>query len=465
LLLPARNHRTIREKGPASPHLRFLVCFIVVSMLAACGYPPAGAAAEEPSSVILIIIDTVRADHLGCYGYRRDTSPNLDAFSKDCILFRNAISAAPWTTPSIASMFTGQYPRVLGYDAEAIVLDDKVLSLAEIYRNNGYATAGVISHIFVSSDLGFDQGFDSFDEENAQGHGHVSSPSVTDKGIAFVNAHREDKFFLFLHYFDPHCDYILHEKYDFLPDYVGEVYSGEPIEDLRSAAKHMTDEDKRYLNALYDSEIRFTDEYIGRLLKHLKDIGIYEDLTIVVAADHGEAFLERGDTWIGHTKNVYQELIHVPFMVKLPGKGKGRTVDYNVSLLDFMATVVDASGLDVPEGYKHDSVSLLDGGPQAAREFAYSETGRWGKQQTLISGNWKVTIDQMAGSTSLYDLSSDPGETRDVSGENDERFRLLRAKLYELDYELRMARSRFRVKSPKLTPDQIEKLKSLGYIR
>ena len=402
---------------------------------------------------------------MGCYGYDRATSPNIDAFSKECVLFRNAITPAPWTTPAIASMFTGQYPRVLGYDVEAVVVDDKVLCLAEIFRNNGYATAGVISHIFVSSDLGFDQGFDSFDEENAQGHGHISSPSVTDKGIAFIDAHKHEDFFLFLHYFDPHCDYILHEGYDFFPGYDGDLYSGQPIEDLREAAKQMTPEDRHYLNALYDSEIRFTDEHIGRLFRHLKDIGIYEDLTLVIAADHGEAFLERGDHWIGHTKNVFHELIHVPFMIRLPGSGEGRIVSENVSLLDFMPTVVTASGLEVPEGYEHDGADLLGGGEEAERDFIYSETGRWGKQKTLISGDWKVTVDQLAENTRLFDLGSDPGELSDVAQTNDEVFRRLRAKLFEIDYDLRMARSRFRARAPKLSPQQVEKLKSLGYIR
>jgi arylsulfatase A-like enzyme len=434
-------------------------------ILAGCCLLPGPVCAEDGSSVILIIIDTVRADHLGCYGYERETSPNIDAFSKECVFFKKAIAAAPWTTPAIASMFTGQYPRVLGYEAEAVVVDDKVLCLAEIFRNAGYATAGVISHIFVSSELGFDQGFDSYDEENAQGHGHISSPSVTDKGIAFVDTHKGKRFFLFLHYFDPHCDYILHDQYNFFPGYDGELYSGEPIEDLRQAAPHMTAEDRRYLNALYDSEIRFTDEHIGRLFQHLKDIGIYEDLTIVVVADHGEAFLERGDDWIGHTKTVYQELIHVPFMIRLPGESEGWSVDRNISLLDFMPTVVAASGLDVPEGYEHDAVNLLDGSGAAGREYVFSETGRWGRQEALLDGDWKVISDQIAGTISLFNLGSDPGELRDVSGENDEVLRRLRAKLFELDYDLRMARSRFRVRAPKLSPEQVEKLRSLGYIR
>jgi arylsulfatase A-like enzyme len=227
----------------------------------------------------------------------------------------------------------------------------------------------------------------------------------------------------------------------------------------------MTEEDRRYLNALYDSEIRFTDEHIGRLLRHLREIDIYEDMLIVVVSDHGEAFLERGDTWIGHTKNVYQELIHVPFIIRLPGGSEVHTVSRNVSLMDLMPTVIAASGLEVPEGYEHDAADLLVDDTETGRELIYSETGRWGREQTLISGRWKITNRPDMNGTCLYDLESDPGEKTDAAGENDRLFRQLRAKLFEMDYDLRMKRSKYRVRSPKLSPEQVEKLKSLGYIR
>lgn len=439
---------------------------LIIIGLAILACLPAGiSAAQDPASVVLIIIDTVRADHLGCYGYDRETSPNIDAFSEECVLFRKAVSPAPWTTPAIAGMFTGQFPRVLGYHDEAIVVDEKALCMAEIFKYNGYETAGVISHIFVSAKLGFDQGFDSFDEDNAQGHGHISSPSVTDKGIAFIDANKDKRFFLFLHYFDPHCDYIMHEPYDFYPEYEGSLHSGQPIEELREHSRYMTDEDRRYLTALYDSEIRFTDEHIGRLFKHLKDIGIYENLVIVVAADHGEAFLERDDHWIGHTRNVYQELIHVPFMIKTPVSDGGRTVGEWVSLVDFMPTVVGAAGLEVPEGYRYDGLDLLARGTGGAREIVFSETGRWGDQETLIGGRWKILRDRASGSIHLFDLISDPGEFHDVADQEKDVLKRFRAKLQDMNYELDMSRSRFRVMAPKLSPEEIEKLKSLGYIR
>jgi arylsulfatase A-like enzyme len=363
-----------------------VTAWVAAAAVACLGLWAYGLEAEQGHpSILLIIIDTLRADHLGCYGYGRNTSPNIDELAAQSIFFKNAISTAPWTSPAIGSMFTAQYPHVLGYESEAVVLDERFLCLAEILRNQGYTTHGIISHIYVSHDLGFDQGFQSYDEENAQGHGHVSSPSVTDKAIAFLDEHKNDKFLLFLHYFDPHCDYILHEPYNYYPEYQGPLMSGQPIEDLRLRANTMSADDVRYLNALYDSEIRFTDEHLGRLLEHLKEIGIYDDLLIVLVADHGEEFLERGDFWIGHTKAVYQELVHVPFIVKLPGKPEARVVEQYVSLVDLMPTMVSAAGLEVPEGYQHDGMAMdLASGTGPWRQKVFTETKRWGSQEAVI---------------------------------------------------------------------------------
>ena len=450
--------------NPGSPDARnivtviFLVLILVTTLW---GEVPA----NTSPGVIVIIVDTVRADHLGCYGYHRETSPNIDRFSQECVLFTKAISPAPWTTPAIASMFTGQFPYVLGFQDEAVAVDKRALCLAEIFRDNGYVTAGVISHTYVSAKFGFDQGFDSFDEENVKGHLHVSSPSITDKAIAFIDAHKEERFFLFLHYFDPHFTYILHEQYDFYPDYQGNLHSGQRISALRRASTEMTEEDKQYVIALYDSEIRFTDEHIGRLFKHLDELGIYEDLLIVFAADHGEAFLERDEHWIGHTKNVYQELIHVPLMIRLPHSDEGLVVGDWVSLVDFMPTVVSAAGLAVPDGYQHEGRNLLGAGPVARRQTIFSETDRWGDQEAVIHGNWKAINDNNSGRLYLFDLVSDPGETMDVSGENKDILIELRTDLQETRMDLEQKTSRFESVAPKLTPQEIRRLKSLGYIR
>jgi arylsulfatase A-like enzyme len=422
--------------------------------------------AKGGPNIVLILIDTLRADHVGCYGYGRNTTPNLDKFAADAILFKNAISPAPWTTPTVASVFTAQYPHVLGYENEPVVLDDKFPCLAEILRNSGYTTAGIISHAYISNTFGIGQGFDTYDEENAQGHGHVSSPSVTDKAIAFVEDHKDDRFFLFVHYFDPHCDYILHEPYNYYPEYDGPLHSGQKIADLRELAPEMTADDVHYLNALYDSEIRFTDEHLGRLLDVLKEQGLYDKSLVIVFADHGEEFLERGDHWIGHTKTVYQELIHVPLMIKLPGEGQGRVVDEHVGLVDLAPTILSVAGLEMPEEYTHDGVPLeIAGGATPHARVTFSETMRWGTFQAMIRDSLKIIYDPTNDVTQLINLADDPGEERDISAENLKTLRSMEADLHEWGYQMRMRRAKLKTRSPKLSREQVDQLKSLGYIR
>ena len=451
------------------PMRRITIALLAAALAtAACAPTEEGdtQASGEMHNIILILIDTLRADHVGCHGYHRSTTPNLDRFASDAVLFKNAISPAPWTTPTVASIFTGQYPHVLGYEDQAIVLDEKFPCLAEILRNSGYATGGIIAHAYISGSFGIGQGFDTYDEENAQGHGHVSSPSVTDKAIAFVEANKDSQFFLFVHYFDPHCDYILHEEYDYYRDYHGPVVSGETIYTLREMAPSMTAEDVRYLNALYDSEIRFTDEHVGRFLAVLKEYGLYENSLVIIVADHGEEFLERGDHWIGHTKTVYQELIHVPLLIRLPGESASRVIDQYVGLVDLAPTILSLNGLKMPDGYKHDGVVLkFAGGMTPEPRPVFSETMRWGTYQTLIRDGLKLIYDPTSDTARLFDLAEDPGETRDIGGDNLTTLRRMQTELHQWDYDMRLRRTDIKTQSPKLSREQVDQLKSLGYIR
>jgi arylsulfatase A-like enzyme len=367
--------------------------------------------------------------------------------------------------PSLLHRGPPQRWRACSQD-QAVVLDEKFPCLAEILKNNGYSTGGIIAHAYISNAFGFDQGFDSYDEENAQGHGHVSSPSVTEKAIAFVEEHRDRKFFLFVHYFDPHCDYILHEQYNYYPDYDGPLVSGQTISDLRELAPGMTEEDVRFLNALYDSEIRFTDEHVGRFLDVLKELGLYDNSLIVICADHGEEFLERGDHWIGHTKTVYQELIHVPLMIRLPGEAGARVIDEHVGLVDFAPTILALNGLDMPDGYTHDGIALeFAGGKTPQARAVFSETMRWGTFQAMIRGGWKLIYDPTNDKTQLINLTQDPGEKRDLSAEDLKNLRGMQTDLHEWDYEMRLRRAKHKTQSPKLSREQVDQLKSLGYIR
>ena len=415
-------------------------------------------------SVVLIIIDTLRADHVGCYGYRRNTTPSIDKLSSHSILFKNAISAAPWTGPSIGSLFTSQYPAALGFRGKPIIIDQNFLTLAEIFKENNYETKGIISHAYVSSSLGFGQGFDSYDEENAKGHGYISSPSITEKTISFLRKNRNGEFFLFLHYFDPHFDYIMHDDYNYFPDYDGPLYSSQPIRDLREKAPRMSTSDIEYLKASYDSEIKFTDKHIGRVLDELKEIGLYDNTLIVLTADHGEEFLERGDHWIGHTKKLYQEQIHVPLIIKLPRGDKQEIVHEFLGLIDLMPTIVDYAGLWIPDRYEHaGQIVGVSGAEELGDRIIISQTRRWAVLQSATWRGWKLILDPYTKSKQLFDLQKDPAESRNLATKNDKALKEMTTVLQKWNTQMKSRKTE--AEQPTFAEEQKKHLRSLGYLQ
>jgi len=415
-------------------------------------------------NVILIVVDTLRADHLSCYGYNRNTTPVIDELSEQSVLFRNAISSAPWTTPSVVTTFTSQYPAAVGIEAEPIVLGNEFLTLAEILKGGNYDTQGIVSHILVSSTLGFDQGFNSYDEENARGEDHISSPSITEKAISYIERRGNDKFFLFLHYFDPHHSYILHEDYDYYPDYDGALYSGQNVEELRKKAPDMAADDIEFVKALYDSEIAFTDGYIGVLFNKLKDLGLYDDTLIVVTADHGEEFLERGDYWIGHARKLYQEQIHVPLIIKPAGERRQEIMEEYVSLMDLMPTIVDSADLTIPASYQHEGETLrMDDERQPRDSVIVSDTKSFSDLRSLILNGWKLIYDAETDSRALYDLRKDPAESGNVAMENREFLTEMEAILRDWNDHVNSGKSQTDARLPKFTEEQLERLRGLGY--
>lgn len=417
-------------------------------------------------NVILIIVDTLRADHLSCYGYNRNSSPKIDEFSMNSVVFRNAISAAPWTTPSIASIFTSQYPAKLGFEDEPVILNDIFLTLAEIFRENSYKTKGIISHTLISSELGFNQGFDKYDEENAKGHGHISSPSIAQKAISFLEKNKNKKFFLFLHFFDPHFDFILHEKFNYYPDYNGPLFSGQSIKKLLAKAPSMSSDDVKYIKALYDSEISFTDEFIGNILDKVKEFDLYNDTIIIFTADHGEEFLERGDYWIGHEKKLYQEQIHVPLIIKLAGNNNKKTLNEYVGLIDLMPTIVDFVGLRIPNEYKYEGKVLdLSNVEELKSKIIFSETKRNASLQSVIWKGWKLIHDPEMNLKNLFNLEKDLAEFKNVIRENKILLKSFEEILQGWNNYVKLEKSQVKAQKPKFTEEQKQQLRSLGYVK
>lgn len=421
---------------------------------------------KRPVNVVLIVVDTLRADHLGCYGYTRSTTPHIDRLAAESVLFKNAYSLSPWTTPSVASLFTSQYPSVLGYRVYPIELDETFRTLAEIFKRNGCITGGIISNVFLSAKLGFGQGFDTYDEEASLGIEGISSPAVTEKAISFLKKNRNDNFFLYLHYNDPHYNYHLHQNYDYDPEYRGQLFGGQSIHEIREALPGLGEEDIAYINALYDSEISFTDEHVGLLLQTLKELDLYDKTMIVFTADHGEEFAEREDPWIGHAIKVYQEMIRVPLLIKKPGNETLLTVEDNVGLIDVAPTLVKSLKLKARRDFEGIAINL-EKGVRPKKTYIVSETLREANKHSVIFKGWKYIFDQEKNKKEFYDLEGDPGELNNLAKKMRDKTREYEQMLYDWSNSTFEKRNRLRSESriPEFSEEQIEILKSLGYIK
>ncbi|MGH7792955.1 MAG: sulfatase-like hydrolase/transferase, partial [Thermodesulfobacteriota bacterium] len=260
-------------------------------------------------NVVFISIDTLRADHLGCYGYHRNTSPNIDRLAREGVIFSNAFSVSSWTLPAHISMFTSMYSTSHGVITGEDYLDDSRITLAEVLKREGYATAAFISGAYLRDPrYGFEQGFDLYDasiineaaslKDVIKASQVITSPSLNKAAKSWLEKNYQKKFFLFLHYIDVHSDYIPPPPYDtmFDPDYRGPV-DGLNIFKLKLKAE-MDPRDLFHIIALYDGEIAFTDHHIGDLMLSLKELGVYDNTMIILTSDHGEEFFEHGQ--LGH---------------------------------------------------------------------------------------------------------------------------------------------------------------------
>lgn len=424
-----------------------------VAVQVAAPQPPPGA-----PNVILVVVDTLRADHLGMYGYTaRNVSPHLDALARESVVYENAMSTASWTTPAVAAILTGRYPRRLGYRETPAYLEPRELSIAEKFRSLGFRTHAVVSNVIASRAVGFDAGFESMDESAVGGHMNVSSETVTDHAIEWMEAHRSRPFLLYVHYFDPHFAYRMHRQADFAAGYHGQLREELIHSEFSLRLPGMSREDVDYVVASYDSEIAYTDAHIGRLLDRLRELGIHDRTMIVFTADHGEELAERGDHFIGHGRTVYQEQLHVPLIVKRPkGGGAGTRVAALVSTLDIAPTLFAAIGAKAPPSQPMDGTPLDD--PDADRTF-YGETRRDVDKRAVFHRQWKLIVDRLDDTSALFDLAADPGELRNVSADHPQVEARLKTALDEWETSAGDRAG----SSVRFSEHEQERLKALGY--
>ena len=394
---------------------------VAVLVIGITGTVPMRRDAEPGPNVVLISVDTLRADHLGCYGYDRPTSPAIDRLAADATLFENAYSQAPWTLPSHASMLTSLRPSVHRADTYTSRLPARLLTLPEVLRERGYQTMAITSHVLLTDLYGIEQGFTRF-----HFNGEKPAREVTDKALAWIDTRSHKRpFFLFCHYFDVHADYDPPEPYrsQFAdPTYLGET-TGKRADFYQTATEPA---DFAYLESLYDGEIAYTDAHVGRLIDGLKERGLLDGALVVLVADHGEEFFEHG--YFEH-KTLHQQTLHVPMIVKAPGgEGAGRRVAALAQLVDLAPTVLSYTGLPAAAGGSSAMASqgrdlspfveVGDGEP-TPEAFAeqHADVDPEGVFRFTVRDRDFRYIRTGRGAAELYDLRADPDELTDALGE------------------------------------------------
>ena len=430
-----------RDRVRLRPRVLALGLVVAASLSAACG--SGSSLPDDAPNVLLITVDTLRYDHLGFAGYGRDTSPNIDALAERGVSFERAYAPSPWTLPSMASIHTGLYPSSHTLQRPKASIPLEATTLAEALSVVGYRTDAIVANPIVHPRFGHSQGFDSFDTEDAKGHDHISTPGITARAKALLAdyADGDERFFLSLLYFDPHYDWLGHGL-GFAPERAGRITGEESIEELRELAETtgLTDEEIAQLVARYDEEIAFTDAGIGELLDELERLGLADNTIVVFVADHGEEFLEHG--WLGHTRFLYEGMIHVPLVVADPRRriGQGQSVQLPVSTVSVMPTILELVGLD-PERYAPDEPSLAqlvtepalegsielngldprhDGWVFSEVDFVPADLAMHDKiahLEAVVGSPLKLIRDKRTGEVEVYEPSEDPGELRDRAPE------------------------------------------------
>jgi len=429
----------------------------------------AAARGEQRANLVLIIVDTLRRDRLGTYGYRRNTSPHLDALAKTSVQYDSWFSPSSWTTPATAALMTSLYPTRLQIRTVESKLQDRFITLPEILRTHGYRTGAVVSNTLLSARWGFDQGFESFDDSlAAEDKRSITSPSVTDKALAFLNDRDGRPFFLLLHYFDPHADYMEHEDPSRddqleLRTYHGPLEPGVGLPALRkfAAQRGLSPDDLRFVSDLYDGEIHFTDRSLARVLDRLQTLGLFDDTLIVFTSDHGEEFLDHGN--FGHVRTLFDELIHVPMIIKFPGQTEGRVSRQLAGHVDLLPTILEILKIEVDHEVSGVSILSKERSDGEASRPVFSETGRRKQVRAVIWKNFKLVYDLKTDRDQLFDLLQDPKETRDVQREHQATADRLRDELRSwMRHEEANAAAPVDVE---MTEEERERLRSLGYLR
>lgn len=450
---------------------------------------------DKSRNIVFILIDALRADRLGSYGHSGGHSPALDSIAANSVVFERTIAQAPWTQPSIASLFCSRYPmvhkvivdfgqllRMMNRLTEKVpIFSDSFVTLAEVLQKAGYATAAFMANPFILREFGFSQGFEHFDASFARD----TTPGniVNEAMFAWLRRRNKNKpFFCFLHYMDVHGPYSA--RPEFLEPLLDRV---EAMPDKRKLSKEQLkklgylfkppkfrtnmERHKRlsvyqeYWAARYDSGVREVDYYIGKLKVRLEKMGLWDDAYVIITADHGEALMEKG--YWDHGFSVYHPELHVPLFLRWPGVlAAGERIRATVRLIDLMPTLIDQLGLPAVNGLQGRSLmGEITGGGSNKAVTAFAEGVKKGpKQQTVYLGDWKLIITLRTGRRELYNVADDPLEQDELSGKFAGKVEDLTRILQRQVAVNKQLGAGVSVEETLLTPEQTDRLRSLGYV-
>jgi len=457
------------------------------------------ASGDAPLNVVLIVVDALRADRLGSYGYAKPTSPHIDALARRGVLFERAVAQYPATGPSFGSLFTGKYPRrhgLSGMDPRIWLGGDFNQTLAEILAADGYQTAAILTGSLTRSS-GLARGFAwLFEEMPAYDTYDVRSPLQTLRSrlpISRVSVRlrralepqlvraeaerwlarpRSAPFFLFLHLYDTHAPYEPAREYVDLVEPDGTPSRPISAPELRALARHgdaLPPDEVRRLNALYDAEVRSADDAVGRIVETLTRLGLADDTVIVLTADHGEELYEHRKLEHGH---IFNTNLLVPLIVAAPGRvGAGTRIESPVELIDVLPTLLTMVGAPVPNGIDGTPLPLdgthasVDGETYA---FAESDCGPAGGAQCLLAvqnRRWKLTLNPARGARELFDLDGDPFEHANVAAQHPDVAAQLESVLRAWDRgQPDLASLQKAMAGAEVSEEIRERLRQLGYI-
>lgn len=450
-----------------------------VLLLAACNHP-------SSSKIILISLDTCRADALGVLsGDRPSSTPHLDAFATDAVVFENAFAQIPHTLPSHMSMFTSVYPDVHGVKPDLDVLPESLLTLPQILHDAGYRTIGRVTSDWLKPDFGFGRGFDDYELLDA---GLTFAPRVNEAALERLDAVRADgqPLFLFLHYYDLHSEYGAGPGTSKLPYYSPPAYrtglgvseDGKEFCDAEGncgisyliasdvGRRKLPADELETIHALYRAGVRYLDDQLGILFTALKERGLYTDSLILITSDHGEEFREHGR--FIHSQP-YDETLHVPLLIKFPQSWKaGTRVPDVVQTVDILPSLLDYLGLESPAYAQGKSFLDRIRGGARPQEWVLAQDTVDKLRYAVRSDRMKLIVDLEKARRELYDLAADPKERVNLIAHRPEATAQLETRLKNLLRANRALRAHLvgtgKEGEDLLTAQERERLRSLGYL-